>query len=64
MTLFIFLLLAFFRQTFVYTIDKFDVYQGITMTALPRKNMWQIVLTIILVGINLRPFLTGPGPCY
>ncbi len=32
------------------------------MTALPRKNMWQIVLTIILVGINLRPFLTGPGP--
>ncbi|MRE82382.1 MFS transporter, partial [Citrobacter braakii] len=20
------------------------------------------VLTIILVGINLRPFLTGPGP--
>ncbi|MEY0489492.1 cyanate transporter [Proteus terrae] len=32
------------------------------MTALPRKKTWQIVLTIILVGINLRPFLTGPGP--
>ena len=34
------LLLAFFRQTLSSTIDKFDVYQGITMTALPRKNMW------------------------
>lgn len=32
------------------------------MTALQRKKTWQIVLTIILVGINLRPFLTGPGP--
>ena len=32
------------------------------MAALPRKKTWQVILTIILVGINLRPFLTGPGP--
>ncbi|OAT48884.1 cyanate transport protein [Proteus hauseri ATCC 700826] len=32
------------------------------MAVLPRKKAWQIVVTIVLVGINLRPFLTGPGP--
>lgn len=32
------------------------------MTTLQRKKTWLIVLTIILVGINLRPFLTSTGP--
>lgn len=32
------------------------------MTILQRKKTWLIVLTIVLVGINLRPFLTSTGP--